>query len=194
MSRPLQLDIDQKVEALFRAYATEEFEDGVDSEFICEITAIIRIDGTKAVEAIKRIIHEQNLLPYMAFEALRWLGRVHHPESYRSRLFLLETCLDSPSRLMRDGAALGLASMKDSHAIPYLRNAVAREGIEDLREDMKAVLLRLENSSHAPISVDDEIQTRILNAIQEGYVDLDKVNKSLRKKLYNRRLFVYSKN
>jgi hypothetical protein len=30
---------------------------------------------------------------------------------------------------------------------------------------------------------DDEVQTKIFNAIQEGYLDLHKVNKSLRKKI-----------
>ncbi len=30
---------------------------------------------------------------------------------------------------------------------------------------------------------DDEVQTRILNAIQKGYLDLHKVNKSLRNKI-----------
>jgi len=129
------LEIDPKIEALFRAYSNEDFEDGMESEFIRELAASLRIHGTKTVESIRRIILEQNVTPHVAFEALRWLGRVSHPESYRSRLFFLETCLASPSRLVRDGAALGLASMKDSHAIPYLREAVAREKIQDLQKD-----------------------------------------------------------
>jgi len=149
-------DIDLKIEALFQAYGNEDFEDGMDSELISEITASIQTYGTQAIETIRRIVLEQNLQPQMAFEALRWLGRVSHPESYRSRLFLLETCLGSPSRLMRDGAALGLASMKDSHAIPYLREAVAREKIQDLRKDLETVLSRLEKLPDAAISIDDK--------------------------------------
>lgn len=137
------LNIDQELEALFQAYANEDFEDGMESEFISELISSIRIHGTKAIEAIRRIILELNVKPLVAFEALRWLGRIAHPESYRSRLFFLETCLDSPFRLVRDGAALGLASMKDAHAIPYLREAIARERIQDLRKDLEAVLVRL---------------------------------------------------
>jgi len=150
------LDIDQKIEALFWAYSNEDFEDGMDSEFISEIIASIRTYGTRAVEAIRRIVLEQNLQPHIAFEALRWLGRVSHPETYWSRLFFLETCLGSPSRMMRDGAALGLASMKDTHAIPYLRDAIAREEIQDLRKDLETVLSRLEKLSDAAISIDDK--------------------------------------
>jgi hypothetical protein len=173
------LNIDHELEALFQAYANEDFEDGMESEFISELIASIHIHGTKAIEAIRRIILEQNVKPHVAFEALRWLGRINHPESRRARLLCLEMCLDSPSRLVRDGATLGLASMKDTHAIPYLREAIAREKIQDLRKDMEAVLVRLEKHR----LYDDEVQTRILNAIQEGYLDLHKVNKSLRNKI-----------
>jgi len=150
------LNIDQKLEALFQACANEDFEDGMESEFISELISSVRIHGTKVVEAISRIILEQTVKPLVAFETLRWLGRVSHPESYRPRLFLLETCLDSSSRLMRDGAALGLASMKDTRAIPYLREAVAREKIQDLQKDMEAVLFRLVKLKNAAIAVDDK--------------------------------------
>jgi len=150
------LNIDHELEALFQAYANEDFEDGMESEFISELISSIRIHGTKVVETIRGIILEQNVKSHVAFEALRWLGRINHPESYQSRLIFLETCLESPSRLVRDGATLGLASMKDVHAIPYLRKAIAQEKIQDLRKDMEAVLLRLENLSDATISVDDK--------------------------------------
>ncbi|GEM_PF-3472788 len=150
------LNIDDELEALFQANADGDFEDGMESEFINELITSIQIHGTEAVEAIRRIILEQNVRPLVAFEALRWLGRISHPESFRDRLFLLETCLENPSRLLRDGAALGLVSLKDAHAIPYLRKAIAREQIQDLRKDMEAVLARLENLSDATIPVDDK--------------------------------------
>lgn len=150
------LNIDHELEALFQAYANEDFEDGMESEFIGELISSIRIHGTKAIEAIRQIILEQNVKPLVAFEALRWLGRVAHPESYHSRLHFLESCLDHPSRLVRDGAALGLTSMKDTHAIPRLREAIAQEKVQDLRNDLEAALLRLENLSNASISVDDK--------------------------------------
>lgn len=149
------LDINPKVETLFQAYANEDFDDGMESEFISEIVSLVQKYGAQAVEAIKPIIITQNVKPYVAFEVLRWLGRINHLESHRSRLLFLEMCLDNPSRLVRDGAALGLASMKDAHAIPYLREALAQEKIQDLRKDMETVLWRIENSN-AAISLDDK--------------------------------------
>jgi len=150
------LNIDQELEALFRAYANEDFEDGMESEFISEFVSCIQKYGTQAVEAVKRIILAQNVKPHMTFEALRWLGRINHPESYRSRLLFMEMCLGNPLRLVRDGAALGLASMKDAHAIPYLRKAIAQEKTQDLRKDLETVLSRLEKLSNATIPVDDK--------------------------------------
>lgn len=150
------LDPDKKIAVLFRAYANEDFEDGADSEFVSEMAASIRTYGTQAVEAIRCVVLTQNPKADISFAALRWLGRINHLESHRARLAFLETCLGSPSRLVRDGAALGLASMKDAHAISFLREAIAREEIQDLREDMESVLLRLEISSNAEIFVDDK--------------------------------------
>lgn len=147
-NQSLKLDsreLNEKIETMFQAYASEDFEDGTDSEFISELTAIIQAYGSHAVEVIRRIVFEQNLQPHLGFETLRWMGRVSHPESFRSRLFFLESCLGNPSRLMRDGAALGLVSMKDAHAIPYLHEAIAREKIEDLRKDLETALSRLNN-------------------------------------------------
>jgi len=143
------LNIDQELEALFRAYANEDFEDGMESEFISEFVSRIQKYGNQAVEAVKRIILAETVKPHMAFEALRWLGRINHPESYRSRLLFMEMCLGNPLRLVRDGAALGLASMKDAHAIPYLRKAIAQEKTQDLGKDLETVLSRLEKLSNA---------------------------------------------
>ena len=56
----------------------------------------------------------------------------------------MEDSLLSPSRWIRDGAALGLATMKDLHAVPYLREAIRREEIPDLRRDFELVLDRVE--------------------------------------------------
>ena len=51
----------------------------------------------------------------------------------------------APARI-RDGALLGLSFLDDAHAVSYLKRAIEREGIEELRGDMKQVLEQLENS------------------------------------------------
>jgi len=131
------------IESLFTSYSHEDFEDGMENEFVDELRAYILRYGTKTIDAIAKIIAGNTEKPQIIFEALRWLGQIKHPESYQARLFLLENSLRNPSRWVRDGAALGLAAFKDVHAIPYLRNAIEREQIHDLREDMEDVLKRL---------------------------------------------------
>jgi hypothetical protein len=46
---------------------------------------------------------------------------------------------------VRDGATLGLASLNDPQAITPLKQAIEREQIGELREDMQQVLDQLEN-------------------------------------------------
>ncbi len=133
------------IEILFSIYVHEEFEDGMDNEFIEELRLYILKYGTKAIDAIANIIANGSVKPLVIFEALRWLGSITPTCAYRSRLLLLERSLRSPSRWIRDGAALGLASMEDVSSIPDLRNAIDKEKIQDLRKDMETVLHHLEH-------------------------------------------------
>ncbi len=135
-----QIQVRSKIEALFNSYADGEFEDGMDKEFVEELGALIFGYNTKAVNAIADIVATNTANPEVVSEALCSLGQFRHPRSYRARLFLLERSLRSPSRWIRDGAALGLASMKDIHAVPYLREAIRNEQIPDLRKDLELVL------------------------------------------------------
>ena len=56
---------------------------------------------------------------------------------------------------MRDGAALGLAAIKDIHSILYLCDAIEKENNKDLKIDMIDVLDRLRDYFNVEISVDD---------------------------------------
>jgi hypothetical protein len=138
---------------LFQTYLYEEFEEGMDNAFVEELELFIFNFGSETVKALSEIINESNMKrPQVVFEALRWLGSIDHTESHKSRLHLLEKSLSSPSRWIRDGAALGLATIKDMHSIPYLQAAVEKEPIAELREDMKAVLNKLKLLSNVKIS------------------------------------------
>ena len=136
--------IREELEVLFLSYDNEDFEDGMGNDFVKELKFYILRYVNKAVHAIANIIARRHTNPQVISEALRWLGGMSHPESYQSRLFLLEKSLYNPSRWIRDGAALGLASMNDVHAIPYLHEAIKREKIQDLQEDLQTILIRLE--------------------------------------------------
>ena len=140
-----------KAEALFQAARGQHFEDGLESEFSNELIALIEKHDEVAINAIARLVGSAIVHDEVVSEALRWLGRMNHPSTYHSRLLLLEGSLFSPSARVRDGAALGLAAMDDSHAIFYLEQAIQMEKQAELREDLKQVLTQLEASKQCRI-------------------------------------------
>ena len=82
--------------------------------------------GEKVViELAFLILHDQVNAEIVA-EALRWLGHMEDMRSYQRRLWLLERSLFTTSARLRDGAALGLASLDDPHAAQYLREPLSR--------------------------------------------------------------------
>lgn len=133
--------------ALFGQATHEDFELGTKSDFIHSLDAVVARQGTIAVEAIANIILTGQARPHVAAQALVWLGDLEHKASYGLRFRLLLICLQSASRWIRDGAGLGLDSMEDRRAIPALRDAITREGVQELRKDLEAVLHRLEFAS-----------------------------------------------
>jgi hypothetical protein len=137
------------LKALFREARSITFEDGMESDFSRELVRLVRQYGKTAMAVITSLIVNDNVNAEVAAETLRWLGRVDHPPSHHDRLWLLERSLLSTSVLVRDGAALGLASLDDPHAIPYLRQAIDREKYASLREDLKQVHYQLESTRSA---------------------------------------------
>ncbi|MEH1949985.1 MAG: HEAT repeat domain-containing protein [Nostoc sp.] len=132
-----------QLETLFIAGKEEYFEDGFESDFSKGLISFVQKYGNDAIEAIACFIVYEKVSSEVASEALRWLGEINHPESYKFRLWLLERSLSCPSSRVRDGAILGLSYLNDPHAITYLEQAIKQEKITELCEDMKQVLAQL---------------------------------------------------
>ena len=134
-----------KTEAIFWTAKGEIFEDGMESAFSRKLSYFVKRYSEDALEAITCLIVHEKVDPEIAGEALRWLGRVDHAESYEYRRWLLERSLSLSSTRVRDGAILGLASMDDRRAIPYLKIAIKKEQCSELKADMESVLEQLES-------------------------------------------------
>lgn len=143
-----RIDLYGEVKQLFELAIDEEFEDGFESQFSRSLVAFIEKYGRKAIEALTPIFINEKINPEIIAEALRWIGRIEHIPTYKDRQQLLERCLFCSSPYIRDGAALGIASMNDPCAIPSLKLAIAKERIAELCEDMKQVLFQLENNGN----------------------------------------------
>lgn len=138
--------VEREITVLFAAGTEEVFEDGMESEFSKALRVLVRVYGEVALEVLARHIIGGGSNEEVGAEALRWLGHMQHPPTYYPRLWLLERSLFCESARVRDGALLGLASLNDPVAIPYLKKAIVREKVEELREDMEQVLDQLQGT------------------------------------------------
>ncbi len=131
------------IENLFTVDRDEIFEDGIESNFSKSLIYYIQKYGNEVIEILSGLMDHGMVNPEIASEAMRWLGHVEHPQTYDKRLWLLERSLKHVSARVRDGATLGLASLGDLDAIPYLREAIELEQCAELRKDMEQVLAEL---------------------------------------------------
>jgi HEAT repeat protein len=145
-----QIRMDSYIKAIFEAATQYVFEDGMDSEFSEELARLVRQCGNAAIDIMGYLILSETVNVEVASEALRSLGEIYHPQSHTYRLRLLQKGLGASSYWVRDGAALGLASLNDPLAIPHLRKAMQQERVKELREDMEKVLGQLERTRLCP--------------------------------------------
>lgn len=136
-------EIEGLIDTLFEAAKDEYFEDGMESRFSNHLLSLVRKYGNWAMQEIAYLIIYERANPEVSSEALRWLGGMGHPATHAYRLWLLERSLSCSSARVRDAAALGLASMGEPHAIPFLEQAIAREKCIELRENLEQVLQEL---------------------------------------------------
>ncbi len=136
-------EINGLIDTLFEVARGEYFEDGMGSRFSNHLLSLVRKYGNWAMQEITYIIIYERASLEVSSEALRWLGRMDHPATHGYRLWLLERSLHCSSARVRDAAVLGLASMEELHAIPFLKQAIAQEKCIELRENMEQVLREL---------------------------------------------------
>ena len=117
----------------------EIFEDGVENELCAAIPRLIGRFGPAAVEATARLYLEEAMAVDVLAEVLRWLGRVEHEPSRDARFWFLIYCLRDDSPAVRSAAALGLASLEDTRAVPYLRRQAHTEPIDLLGRRLEKV-------------------------------------------------------
>lgn len=139
-------ELTRQIETLFNVATSEYFEDGMEGNFSKALVLMIKVHGTSALNVIARLVSYGQVGAEVAAEALRRIGNMNHPPTYHTRLMMLGRSLQAKSAFIRDGAALGLASLDDPAAIPWVKQAVEREKIKELREDLLLVLDQLENT------------------------------------------------
>lgn len=144
-----QISLTEQFQRLFAAAREERFEDGMESNFSHHLLALLEKYGASAYDALGSLILESSVNMEAAAEACRWLGRLEDPKNHTTRRTWLESILQGGhSARVRDGAALGLASMDDPASIPAFQQAIEREVNTELRHDLQQVLDQLIETQH----------------------------------------------
>lgn len=136
--------VKDEMKELFYKEWEDAFED--ESEFALTLTSLILKHGEPAIDVLMGIVFYERVNKELASQALELLGKIADPESYQRRLWLLESGLFSDSARIRDAASLGLASLDDPRAIPYLRRAILEEPSDELRMDLEQILEQLQET------------------------------------------------
>jgi len=137
-------DISDKIAKLFQSGVRDLLDDNFGPDFFNMLTSLLVSHGNDAVAAITPFVLAESVNAEVISETLRVFGRIQHLPSYKFRRWLLESGLTCSSPRIRDSASLGLGSMRDPQAIPYLQRAIQQEPSEELRQDMQSVLDHLE--------------------------------------------------
>ncbi|MCY4525696.1 MAG: HEAT repeat domain-containing protein [Anaerolineaceae bacterium] len=133
----------EELRQIFFEAREEVFEDGMDSVFSRQLVDFMGSHGRLAIDILSGLLLLEKVNAEVAGEALRHVGYIEHPSTRPVRRRLLERCLFGSSARVRDGAIIGLAAMDDPQSIPFVEQAVERESIAELQEDMQAVLEQL---------------------------------------------------
>lgn len=143
MQQELTRYVEKTIDHLFETAGEQYFEDGMESGFSRELVSLVKKYGKLAMGEIAYLITYGRVDDEVASEALRWLARIDDPSTYGWRLWILEKSLSSKSPTVRDGAAVGLASMRNAHAIQYIRKAIQQETVAELRCNLQGALKEL---------------------------------------------------
>lgn len=120
--------------------ASIDFEDGIEDEYYDILSQILNRYGKPAVNLLELMIISNKVRPDIASTTLRYLGEIKHGETHQARYTALVNALGHPSFKVRDGAALGLAALKEPTAKSYLKYAIQNEHVLKLRQNMQMIL------------------------------------------------------
>ncbi|MDE2748338.1 MAG: hypothetical protein OXI34_05200 [Chloroflexota bacterium] len=139
--------VKNEVERLFSLATFIDLEPGMANEFSDGLEQVVERHGTKALDAIKRMILDEETASSIAMEALKYIGNADSVSWHDERRLMLEDCLRrSHSAWVRDGAGLGLSSLDNPRSIPAIERAVTNESSKALKEDLELVLKQLKRT------------------------------------------------
>ncbi len=136
--------VEAQLDRLFLAAHDEQFEVGMESRFSESLQNLFAYYPGEVLQSLKGRLLTNAVRPEVLTEMLQWASRQEAITVRGSVIDLLCTGLRSPSSLIRDTAASSLAHLDESIALPHLKQAIEREKVPELREDLEDLVRSLE--------------------------------------------------
>ena len=148
LNKNLQLvstnNIYNELQTIFYNSRNEIFEDGMNSIFSESLKDIIKNHSKLAIEALEKILSDDNININVTEEALLQISNINDDLTYHNRLDLLKSGLSSSYSRIRCTAAIGIENMDDKNVIGDLQNAIDNEKNTRLKEIFKEALNTVE--------------------------------------------------
>jgi hypothetical protein len=128
-----------EIHRLVRLVGDEVFEDGIENTLSRGIEHLIDEFGNYLIDALSLEHLTKDLPADVISEALLTLGHVDHGATHATRLWFLVFCLRDANPAVRAAASLGLSSLEDPRAAPYLERAADSEQIPLLKATIQKV-------------------------------------------------------
>ena len=133
-------ELREDTERFLRVAAEEPYRDGMEGRPQAALRRFLAKGSVAAVHVLGSRILPRWANRGVAADVARLLGRVHDPTSVDERRHVVERLLHSESPLVRDSAAVALADMEDRRGIRPLEEAIEREPLSSLKDDMELAL------------------------------------------------------
>lgn len=122
----------------------EPFEAGIESQFARDLQRLCMYNPSAVLQSLRTRLMDNSMNSSVSAEILQWASRQEAAAIRTLVVDLLSVGLHHTSSLVRDAAASGLAYLDEDAAITHLRQALEREDIPELREDLEDLIRSLE--------------------------------------------------
>jgi hypothetical protein len=142
-------EVKARLDAILDRVRDDIVEDGMTNTVTVKLPQLVANHYSSVLPAIAALTDEHRTSAAVASELLKEVGRMRHAPSHFERRWLLERALWSPNPAARDGAAVGLAWLKDPGAASSVRAAANQEPIPQLKADLEEVFRLLATNDDA---------------------------------------------
>ena len=137
--------VEEQLDRLCLAAHDEQFEVGVESRFSRELQRLCAYHPIAVLRSLRARLLHGGTSPEVLSEILQWASRQEAGAIRPIVVELLSMGLHHTSSLVRDAAATALACLDERAAVSHLRQALERETVPELREDLEDLVRSLES-------------------------------------------------